>query len=152
MLVLHCGLMMQMLARAYHYSFNLRVTALRFFSVYGPMGRPDTAFWMFSKVRTTTRATPYHNIHKYIPACNSRCVRAGGASPTEPLQSVLNGVSVPLFVPPGGDAASTKRDFTFVDDAVSGLLQAMDHGAALEVFNLGANKPHAVWHAVHHHV
>lgn len=56
---------------------------------------------------------------------------------------------MPLFTPrvPG---TTLMRDFTFVDDIVSGVLQSMDHGAALEVFNLGNNQPELVgFHCCH---
>jgi len=36
-------------AHAYHSLYNMRITGLRFFTVYGPMGRPDMAAWMWAK-------------------------------------------------------------------------------------------------------
>lgn len=39
----------ELMAKTYHHLFGLSVTGLRFFSVYGPWGRPDMAYYSFSK-------------------------------------------------------------------------------------------------------
>lgn len=39
----------EMIANAYHHQYGLSVTGLRFFTVYGPMGRPDMAYYSFTK-------------------------------------------------------------------------------------------------------
>jgi len=39
----------ELMANAYSHLYNLRVTGLRFFSVYGPWGRPDMALWKFTE-------------------------------------------------------------------------------------------------------
>ena len=39
----------ELIAYAYHHAFNLSYTALRFFTVYGPWGRPDMAIFLFTK-------------------------------------------------------------------------------------------------------
>ncbi len=85
----------------YTYSklFGFKVTCLRFFTVYGPAGRPDMAPFLFTK-------------------------------------SVNEGVTIKKF----GDGAS-KRDYTFIEDIVSGILAACDNPFDYEVINLGNNKP-----------
>jgi UDP-glucuronate 4-epimerase len=37
------------MAETYHYLYGLQVTGLRFFTVYGPWGRPDMAYFSFAK-------------------------------------------------------------------------------------------------------
>jgi UDP-glucuronate 4-epimerase len=39
----------EMMAHTYSHLFNLRTTGLRFFTVYGPWGRPDMALFIFTK-------------------------------------------------------------------------------------------------------
>lgn len=39
----------ELMAKTYHHLFGISVTGLRFFSVYGPWGRPDMAYYSFSK-------------------------------------------------------------------------------------------------------
>ena len=39
----------ELMAHAYAHLFELPVTGLRFFTVYGPWGRPDMAMWIFAK-------------------------------------------------------------------------------------------------------
>jgi UDP-glucuronate 4-epimerase len=39
----------EVIANAYHHQYGLSVTGLRFFTVYGPMGRPDMAYYSFTK-------------------------------------------------------------------------------------------------------
>jgi UDP-glucuronate 4-epimerase len=74
-----------------------QVTALRFFTVYGPRQRPDLA------------------IHRFF-------------------RNIANGTPIMQF----GDG-STQRDYTFVDDIVSGVCAAMDRkaGERFEIYNLG---------------
>jgi UDP-glucuronate 4-epimerase len=51
-------------------------------------------------------------------------------------ESIAAGRPIPVF----GDG-STGRDYTFIDDIVSGILAAVDHDAAFDVFNLGNSSP-----------
>jgi len=76
-------------------SFGMQMIGLRFFTVYGPSGRPDMAPWLFT-------------------------------------DAIFSGRPITMF----GDG-TTRRDYTFVDDIVSGILSALDHDADFEVFNLG---------------
>jgi UDP-glucuronate 4-epimerase len=72
---------------AYNYShlYGLPLTGLRFFTVYGPWGRPDMSAFLFTK-------------------------------------AILG--SAPITVFNNGDM---RRDFTFIDDIVAGVLAALDH-------------------------
>ncbi len=87
------------LCYAYHHLHGLPVTCLRFFTVYGPRGRPDMAPFIFTR-------------------------------------AILDGTPLPLF----GDG-SAQRDFTFVDDIVSGVVSALDRPLGYEIINLGNSTP-----------
>ncbi len=79
--------------------YGVKTTVLRFFTVYGPSGRPDMAPYIFVK-------------------------------------SALN--KVPISVYGNGNAT---RDFTYVDDIVSGILLSLQKKFNFEIFNLGASRP-----------
>ena len=85
----------EMLCHVYHNLYGIRITSLRFFTVYGPRQRPEMA------------------IHKFA-------------------DMIYNGVSIPFF----GDGSS-KRDYTYVDDIVSGITASLQKNYEYEVFNLG---------------
>lgn len=51
-------------------------------------------------------------------------------------QSIAAGQPIPVF----GDG-TTGRDYTYIEDIVAGILAAMEHGAAFDVFNLGNSSP-----------
>ncbi|MCO5604534.1 hypothetical protein L7F22_058701 [Adiantum nelumboides] len=87
------------LAGVYHQLYRLPTMALRFFTIYGPRGRPEMAPFKFMNL-----------IHKGLP------------------------------IEQYGDGSSW-RDYTFVDDAVDGILAAMDKPHDCEIFNIGAGKP-----------
>jgi len=87
------------MAHAYHHLHGLCVTGLRFFTVYGPWGRPDMAYFRFT-------------------------------------EQILRGQSIQVF-----NQGKMRRDFTYIDDIVDGVLAAVDLGAACEIFNLGNNRP-----------
>jgi len=74
----------ELLSESYANLFRLPLTGLRFFTVYGPWGRPDMAMWIFT-----------------------RALFAG-----EPL---------PLF-----NGGEMRRDFTYIDDIVRGVLACLD--------------------------
>ncbi len=88
------------LAYTYSHLFGLPTIGLRFFTVYGPSGRPDMAPFLFTK--WISEETPVRRF---------------------------------------GDGTSS-RDYTFVDDIVSGVLSAIDLDAKHEIFNLGNSDPH----------
>lgn len=83
-------------ASVYHNLHGIHCTGLRFFTVYGPWGRPDMALFIFTK-------------------------------------AVLEGKTLPIF-----GHGKMQRDFTYVDDIVSGIIASIDKNYPLEVFNLGA--------------
>jgi UDP-glucuronate 4-epimerase len=89
----------EMLGFTYHHLHRLDFTALRFFTVYGPRGRPDM---MAYKV----------------------------------LDSAYGGKEVPYYA--GGEMY---RDWTYVDDIVSGVVAAADRRLGYEVINLGRGEP-----------
>ena len=89
----------EMLGHTYHHLFGLDCTVLRFFTVYGPRGRPDM---MAYKV----------------------------------LDNIFTGCEVPLY-----NNGNMHRDWTYVDDIVSGLLMAVDRPMGYEILNLGRGEP-----------
>lgn len=78
---------------------GLTTTILRFFTVYGPAGRPDMAPYLFTR-------------------------------------AILSDQPIIRF----GDG-STKRDYTYIDDIVSGVVAAVARPLAYEIINLGNNHP-----------
>ena len=92
------------LASAYCSQHGLLSIGLRFFTVYGPWGRPDMAAYKFA-------------------------------------ESIVTGRPVPLFE--AGPGQQLMRDFTYVDDIVSGVLSALDRVPERcgEAFNLGYGQP-----------
>ena len=89
----------EMLGFTYHHLHGLDFTALRFFTVYGPRGRPDM---MAYKV----------------------------------LDSAFGGEEVPYY-----NNGQMHRDWTFVEDIVSGIVAAADRRLGYEVINLGRGEP-----------
>jgi len=96
----------ELMSRTYSHLYGISQVGLRFFTVYGPWGRPDMAPWLFTKA-----------------------ILAG-----EPIKVFNNG--------------EMKRDFTYIDDIVSGVVAAADmaplpgQGAARHrVYNIGNNRP-----------
>lgn len=79
----------------YHHLYGLKVSCLRFFTVYGPAQRPEMA------------------IHKFA-------------------RLLAHGETVPMF----GDGSS-RRDYTYIDDIIDGLVAALDAAPGFEIFNLG---------------
>lgn len=89
----------ELMAQAYHHLYNIPITGLRFFTVYGPWGRPDMAYFSFAK-------------------------------------AIQEGRPIDVF-----NHGDMKRDFTYIDDIVDGIVAAIDLEAKNELFNLGNNKP-----------
>lgn len=89
----------EMLGFTYHHLHGLDFTALRFFTVYGPRGRPDM---MAYKV----------------------------------LDSAFGGKAVPYY-----NGGQMHRDWTYVDDIVSGIVAAADRRLGYEIINLGRGEP-----------
>ena len=88
----------ELMAHTYHRLYGIPLTGLRFFTVYGPYGRPDMALFLFTDALLHDR----------------------------PLQIFGHG--------------KMQRDFTYIDDIVSGLVAAMDRNYPEEIFNLGCGR------------
>lgn len=78
----------ELMAHTYSNLYGLPTTGLRFFTVYGPYGRPDMALFLFTK-------------------------------------SIIEGKPIDVF-----NYGNHRRDFTYVDDIVEGVIRTMDHTAA----------------------
>jgi UDP-glucuronate 4-epimerase len=78
----------ELMAHTYSSLYGLPTTGLRFFTVYGPWGRPDMALFLFTK-------------------------------------NILAGKPIDVF-----NHGHHRRDFTYVDDIVSGIVGALDHVAS----------------------
>lgn len=78
----------ELMAHSYSHLFELPTTGLRFFTVYGPWGRPDMALFSFTK-------------------------------------AILAGEKIPVF-----NFGKHRRDFTYIDDIVEGILRVLDQPAA----------------------
>ena len=94
------------LAYSYSHLFGIPASGLRFFTVYGPWGRPDMAYFSFA-------------------------------------QKILKGEAIPVFA-----KGELKRDFTYIDDIVEGIVRVLakpaDAGAGTTphmVFNIGNHQP-----------
>ena len=77
----------ELMAHTYSHLYNLPTTGLRFFTVYGPWGRPDMALFMFTK-------------------------------------AILEGKKIPVF-----NYGNHRRDFTYIDDIVEGIIRVLDQPA-----------------------
>ncbi len=89
----------EILAYSYHHLFGQNFTVLRFFTVYGPNGRPDMMAYLLA-------------------------------------DSLMKGKEIPLY-----DNGRMYRDWTFVDDTVSGIVAALDRPLGYEIINLGRGEP-----------
>ena len=88
----------ELIAHSYSHLYGLNTTGLRFFTVYGPWGRPDMAMYIFT-------------------------------------EKIMREKSIPVF-----NNGQMKRDFTYIQDIVSGTRSAIDKNYNCEVFNLGNHK------------
>ena len=96
----------ELMAHAYSKLYKIPATGLRFFTVYGPYGRPDMAYFGFTK-------------------------------------KLVKGEKIQIF-----NFGDMKRDFTYIDDIVTGVINVMnkppvenEDGALYKVYNIGNNKP-----------
>jgi UDP-glucuronate 4-epimerase len=105
----------ELMAHTYSHLFGIPTTGLRFFTVYGPYGRPDMALFLFTK-------------------------------------AILEGKPIQVF-----NNGEMKRDFTYVDDIVSGLIRVLDqppmsatnelanpsvsNTAPYKIYNIGNSSP-----------
>jgi len=92
----------ELMSASYSHLYRIPQSGLRFFTVYGPWGRPDMAYFSFT-------------------------------------QKILAGEPIEVF-----GEGKMARDFTYIDDIVTGVVAALDHPPAdggHEVFNIGAGRP-----------
>lgn len=89
----------ELMAQTYHHLYGIPVTGLRFFTVYGPWGRPDMAYYSFAK-------------------------------------AILENTPIDVY-----NFGDMRRDFTYIDDIVDGIVAAIDLEAKYELFNLGNHHP-----------
>lgn len=87
----------ELIAHSYSHLYDMRTVGFRFFTVYGPWGRPDMAMWIFA-------------------------------------DKISKGIPIPVF-----NHGDMRRDFTFVDDIIQGLVNTLDATGLkkYEIFNLG---------------
>lgn len=95
---------MELMAHSYSHIYGMPLTGLRFFTVYGPWGRPDMAAFIF-------------------------------------IRKILAGEPIPVF-----NDGDMRRDFTYIDDIVAGILACLDKPPVAEdgnapsrIYNLGNN-------------
>ena len=95
----------ELMSETYAHLFRLPLTGLRFFTVYGPWGRPDMMMWIFTK-------------------------------------AILAGQPIPVF-----NHGEMYRDFTYIDDIVSGVIACLDNPPADDGAEKagGSVKPHALY-------
>jgi len=101
----------ELMAHAYSKLYNIPSTGLRFFTVYGPAGRPDMAYFGFT-------------------------------------DKLVKGGKIKIF-----NYGNCKRDFTYIDDIVEGVVRVMQHAPEkrngedglpvppYKVYNIGNNRP-----------
>ena len=101
----------ELMAHAYSKLYNIPSTGLRFFTVYGPAGRPDMAYFGFT-------------------------------------DKLVKGDTIKIF-----NYGNCKRDFTYVDDIVEGVIRVMQHAPEkkngedglpippYKIYNIGNNSP-----------
>ncbi len=89
---------MELMAHVYSHLYGLNITALRFFTVYGPWGRPDMALFKFTK-------------------------------------NILEEKSIDVY-----NKGKMSRNFTYVDDIVSGIITVLDADLPYGVMNIGGDR------------
>ncbi len=103
----------EMVAHAYAHIWRVATTGLRFFTVYGPWGRPDMAAYIFAR-------------------------------------KIMAGEAIPVF-----NEGKMRRDFTYIDDIVAGIIAALDrppvddgrHPPA-RLYNLGNHSSESLMHYI----
>ena len=96
----------ELMAHAYAHLFRIPMSGLRFFTVYGPWGRPDMAYFSFA-------------------------------------EAILRGEPITVY-----DGGRPRRDFTYIDDIVAGVLGCLDRppdaGDSARIFNIGNTRSESV--------
>jgi UDP-glucuronate 4-epimerase len=100
----------ELMSETYAHLYRLPLTGLRFFTVYGPWGRPDMMMWIFTR-------------------------------------KILAGEPIPVF-----NHGEMWRDFTYIDDIVSGVIACIDQPPCDDgtVKAGGSLKPHALYNIGNH--
>jgi len=100
----------ELLSESYSNIYRLPLTGLRFFTVYGPWGRPDMAMWIFAK-------------------------------------ALFAGEPLPLY-----NAGEMRRDFTYIDDIVRGVIACLDSPPLDDGSPKagGSTRPHALYNIGNH--
>ncbi len=114
----------ELMAHTYSHLFGTPTTGLRFFTVYGPWGRPDMAYFLFTK-------------------------------------AILEGRTIDVY-----NHGQMKRDFTYIDDIVEGVVRVLDKvpkknpewdsakpdpstsNAPYKIYNIGNNNPVQLMHMI----
>jgi UDP-glucuronate 4-epimerase len=104
----------ELMSDCYSHLYGIPATGLRFFTVYGPWGRPDMAYYSFTK-------------------------------------AIFNGDPIQVF-----NHGDMKRDFTYIDDVVRGVLGVLDHPPQKEgssdgshrIYNIGNNQSESLQHFI----
>jgi len=114
----------ELMAHTYSHLYRLPTTGLRFFTVYGPWGRPDMALFLFTR-------------------------------------KILAGEPIDVF-----NYGKHRRDFTYIDDIVEGVIRTLDHTAQpnpdwsgdhpdsasstapYALYNIGNNEPVELMHYI----
>jgi UDP-glucuronate 4-epimerase len=114
----------ELMAHTYSHLYRLPTTGLRFFTVYGPWGRPDMAMFLFTK-------------------------------------AILAGQPIDVF-----NHGKMRRDFTYIDDIVQGVVRTCDcvasvnpdwngavpdpgtSSAPYRIYNIGNNQPAELMHVI----
>ena len=96
----------ELMSHAYAHLHGLAQTGLRFFTVYGPWGRPDMAYYSFAK-------------------------------------AIMAGEPITLY-----DGGTLRRDFTYIDDIVAGVVGCLDHppdgSPPVRLLNIGNHRSELV--------
>lgn len=106
----------ELIAQCYAHLYQIPTTGLRFFTVYGPWGRPDMSAYIFTR-------------------------------------AIFEGEPIRVF-----NQGDMRRDFTYIDDIVSGVLAALDHppaggaeggeGPPHRLYNLGNHRAEDLMHFI----
>ena len=100
----------ELMAHAYSKLYNIPSTGLRFFTVYGPCGRPDMAYFSFTN-------------------------------------KLINGETIRIF-----NYGNCKRDFTYIDDIVEGIVRVMRHAPEKQIGDDGLpNPPYKIYNIGNSH-
>ncbi len=88
----------ELTAYSYSHLFDIPCSGLRFFTVYGPWGRPDMALFLFTR-------------------------------------AIIEGKPIQIF-----NNGNMKRNFTYIDDIVDGILRVLDTPRQYEIYNIGNDR------------